>query len=677
MKKILFLWMFFYILPAIGAPIPSSNGGNNYSNSDAYHIVFKRTMIFPDDINLQSAYENDPIYPQSRINLPSNGEISVINELNETVFDLGAHYGAYSEVGFSGSFNVGNFGIGINTVDQASTFFSVSPVDNDVGFGTLPYPDFSSAAESTIDLTHAPKGLSVYNINDNTLDIYDGVFRKLLSTNHISANNNATVTANDDGTVIIGTTGLALDSAVVHNTGNETIAGTKTFSSPMIGDILGVASNANSVSTLSITAVNTDFYVPFFASVSNSYQQTRLFSGFTFNPSSNTISASANIADNSVVYQKLQQVNVNRLLGNPTGSVANAQEILLGNTLQFSTGALQTLAMTGDIITSVNSFSTSLATVNSNSGTLGDATHTLTINSDAKGRILSVLTNLITPAGIGAPTTTGTGASGSWGISITGNAVTATNGVVTTGSYADPSWITSLSAAKLSGTIPTSVLGNIPKITVTSYLAAGSYTYTTPTGVTHICVQGWGSGAGGGGAAGTVGQTAAGSGGGGGAGFYKCISSPLSSYAVVVAAGGGGGAAGANNGSAGGTTIFGTSLLTAPGGNGGLGATSSITATILQGGGTQGTATGGDLNSNGNPGGVSITLGSSATQVKAGDGGQGGLTGTISRGPMNADGAAGSFCGSGGSGGATSNATSRAGAAGYNGCIIVYEYYNG
>jgi len=37
--------------------------------------------------------------------------------------------------------------------------------------------------------------------------------------------------------------------------------------------------------------------------------------------------------------------------------------------------------------------------------------------------------------------------------SISGNAGTATNGVVTTGSYADPAWITDLTGSKISGTI--------------------------------------------------------------------------------------------------------------------------------------------------------------------------------------------------------------------------------
>jgi len=54
---------------------------------------------------------------------------------------------------------------------------------------------------------------------------------------------------------------------------------------------------------------------------------------------------------------------------------------------------------------------------------------------------------------IDAPSSTGGNASGTWGISITGNAGTVTNGVVTTGSYSNPSWITALAASKLTGAV--------------------------------------------------------------------------------------------------------------------------------------------------------------------------------------------------------------------------------
>ena len=50
---------------------------------------------------------------------------------------------------------------------------------------------------------------------------------------------------------------------------------------------------------------------------------------------------------------------------------------------------------------------------------------------------------------LGVPANDGTGATGTWSISISGNAATATDGVVTTGSYADPSWITSLDDGKV------------------------------------------------------------------------------------------------------------------------------------------------------------------------------------------------------------------------------------
>lgn len=64
-------------------------------------------------------------------------------------------------------------------------------------------------------------------------------------------------------------------------------------------------------------------------------------------------------------------------------------------------------------------------------------------------------TNLGLVIGTDIPSPTGTGASGTWSISINGNASTVTNGVYTTGSYADPSWLTSVNYSKLTGTVPT------------------------------------------------------------------------------------------------------------------------------------------------------------------------------------------------------------------------------
>lgn len=67
------------------------------------------------------------------------------------------------------------------------------------------------------------------------------------------------------------------------------------------------------------------------------------------------------------------------------------------------------------------------------------------------------------------PSTTGGGASGTWSISVTGNAGTVTNGVVTTGSYNDPTWITGLAGSKISGNIS----GNAANVTGTVAVANG------------------------------------------------------------------------------------------------------------------------------------------------------------------------------------------------------------
>lgn len=79
---------------------------------------------------------------------------------------------------------------------------------------------------------------------------------------------------------------------------------------------------------------------------------------------------------------------------------------------------------------------------------------------------------------LGVPSTTGSGASGTWGISITGNAATATNGVVTTGTYADPAWITSLAGSKITGNIS----GNAANVTGTIAIANGGTGATTDSG---------------------------------------------------------------------------------------------------------------------------------------------------------------------------------------------------
>lgn len=78
------------------------------------------------------------------------------------------------------------------------------------------------------------------------------------------------------------------------------------------------------------------------------------------------------------------------------------------------------------------------------------------LNFNPAGNAVQVAGNVVLHAGnytSYSPSLTGTGASGTWGINISGNAATVNNGVYTTGSYSDPAWITALNASKLTGTI--------------------------------------------------------------------------------------------------------------------------------------------------------------------------------------------------------------------------------
>ena len=62
-------------------------------------------------------------------------------------------------------------------------------------------------------------------------------------------------------------------------------------------------------------------------------------------------------------------------------------------------------------------------------------------------------TDVTDALGYTPPEPDGTGATGTWNISVTGNAATVTNGVYTTGTYSNPLWITALAGSKITGDI--------------------------------------------------------------------------------------------------------------------------------------------------------------------------------------------------------------------------------
>jgi hypothetical protein len=146
---------------------------------------------------------------------------------------------------------------------------------------------------------------------------------------------------------------------------------------------------------------------------------------------------------------------------------------ITGNAATASSASTAGSATTAGFATSAGTVTNSVTFNNAGSGGASGSTYN-------GGSALTVSYNTV-----GAPSTSGTGASGTWGISVTGNAATVTNGVVTTGSYANPTWLTSISGGIVSGAVSSA--------TTSTNLAgglAGSLPYQTGAGATSMLALG-------------------------------------------------------------------------------------------------------------------------------------------------------------------------------------------
>ena len=177
------------------------------------------------------------------------------------------------------------------------------------------------------------------------------------------------------------------------------------------------------------------------------------------------------------IYDQPIAIANTQVSGLGTMSTQNAGSVAItGGTIdEVTIGGTNAGAITGTTITANTQFSgagTGLTgtaaglSIGGNAATAtsatsaGSVTNSVTFNSSGAGGTSPVTYNgstaqTISYNTIGAPSTTGTGASGTWSIGITGNAGTVTDGVYTTGSYSNPTWITSILGSIVSGAVAT------------------------------------------------------------------------------------------------------------------------------------------------------------------------------------------------------------------------------
>ena len=184
-----------------------------------------------------------------------------------------------------------------------------------------------------------------------------------------------------------------------------------------------------------------------------------------------------NITAGAVTLAKMATLAANSFIGNNTGSSATPIALTVTEATamlnQFTTSAKGLVpAASGGLDNTYFLNATGGWSQPAAGG--GTTTFALTMDNGGTGASSGSTFNGSSPItisynSIGAPKVDGTGASGTWSISVSGNAGTVTNGLYSSGSYSNPTWLTSISGSIVSGNIS----GSAANVTGTVALANG------------------------------------------------------------------------------------------------------------------------------------------------------------------------------------------------------------
>ena len=497
-------------------------------------------------------------------------------------------------------------------ITDAGTVTAVSVSAGNGFSGTVATPTTTPAISLSTTASGVLKGSSGSLVAATDSDI-----TAKLITGYISGAGTVAATDSIIGAIqkLNGNDGLrALDSDVVHNTGNETIAGTKTFSSPISGSITGSAGTVTTIPTLSGEVTNTGNTV----TLNNASVTGKVLTGY--------VSGAGTVAATDSILQAIQKLNGNAIIGG-SGTV--------------NIGAVNNLAYYPAATDAVSPLSTA------NNGVL--VTSGAGVPSISSTLPLAVQTN-ITQVGANA-------------ITLGMQAQLAARSVIgnTTAGSATPT------------AVPTNTF--IQTVNVQRFTASGTYTPTT--GMKFALVEVQGAGGGGAGCVATGASDSA-AGGGGCSGAYGrdlLTAAQIGASRVVTIASGGSSNSGAAGNAAGATSVG--TLVVANGGVGGNVSIAASTFVRGPGGGTVVTATGTNASAillQGNPGGDGIGYGNNDAGI-GGNGGQSFYNGYTPVGSLNSSGTTGGGFGSGGGGaGFGGGGASLTGSSGLPGLVIITEY---
>lgn len=261
-------------------PCTPQQGCTGISNNNANTVTVTTPMVFPDNINLQYAYDHDQYYPDAGIYLPNDftaefcvygysGQGVCLTNDETVVAWNGYYWRSISDDNW--------FRLGTGTSNSNNTVAQLYSIQK----GAVWYPAMTTLQRDAIpDISNAPQGFGIFNTDQQTINFWnktDSVFENVATLSASSTVNHLPIFSNSSGKL--------------------TDSGIPVSGSSISANLNGTATNANNAIT-SVVSTDVDYYLTFVSAANNVYQVSRVNSNLKYNPFTSTVTAT-NFAGNA------------------------------------------------------------------------------------------------------------------------------------------------------------------------------------------------------------------------------------------------------------------------------------------------------------------------------------------------------------------------------------------